>query len=182
MCKVSVKSADGFADVKETDFYYEATLWGNANEIVQGIGNNVFAPGAKCTRAQAVTFLYRLAGSPEVSGDCGFADVPDSYYRNAVIWAAEKKITSGTSATTFSPDETCTRDQAVTFLYRYTGAQASEKVSSFTDVTDTNAFYYDAVIWAAENGVALGLPDGSFLPNALCSRGEIVTFIYRAAA
>ena len=182
VCKVSVKAAEGFADVKNTDFYFEATLWGNANEIVQGIGNNVFAPGAKCTRAQVVTFLYRLAGSPEVSGDCVFADVPDSYYRNAVIWAAENKITSGTSATTFAPDETCTRAQAVTFLYRYMGAQASEKASSFTDVTDTNAFYYDAVIWAAENGVALGLPDGSFLPDAVCSRGEIVTFIYRAAA
>ena len=82
----------------------------------------------------------------------------------------------------FAPGAKCTRAQVVTFLYRYMGAQASEKASSFTDVTDTNAFYYDAVIWAAENGVALGLPDGSFLPDAVCSRGEIVTFIYRAAA
>lgn len=182
VCKVSVKAADGFADVKATDFYYDATLWGNANKVVQGIGNNVFAPGGKCTRAQVVTFLYRLAGSPEVSGKCSFTDVPDSYYRNAVIWASENKITSGTSATTFSPDETCTRAQAVTFLYRYMGSPAAEKTPSFTDVTDTNAFYYDAVMWAAENGVALGLPDGRFLPAAECSRGEIVTFIYRAAA
>ena len=182
VCRVSVKAADGFADVKNTDFYYEATLWGSANEIVQGIGNNVFAPGAKCSRAQVVTFLYRLAGSPEVSGECSFVDVPDSYYRNAVIWASENKITSGTSATAFSPDDTCTRAQAVTFLYRYMGSRAAEKTQSFTDVTDTNAYYYDAVMWAAENGVALGLPDGSFLPDAVCSRGEIVTFIYRAAA
>ena len=119
MCKVSVKAADGFADVKATDFYYDATLWGNANKVVQGIGNNVFAPGGKCTRAQVVTFLYRLAGSPEVSGKCSFTDVPaTAFYYYAVNWAVANGITNGTGNGRFSPNDTCTRAQVVTFLYR----------------------------------------------------------------
>ena len=182
VCKVSVKAAAGFADVKDSDFYYDAALWGGANKVVEGIGNNVFLPDGECSRAQVVTFLYRLAGSPEVSGDCAFKDVPDSYYRNAVIWATQNKITTGTSKDTFSPENTCTRAQAVTFLYRYLSSPDASKSASFSDVSDTGAFYYDAVMWAAENGVARGYGDGSFHPDEVCSRAQIVTFIYRAAA
>ncbi len=182
VCRVSVKAAAGFADVRDGDYYYDAALWGGANKVVQGVGNGIFLPDGECSRAEVVTFLYRLAGSPKVSGECVFKDVPDSYYRDAVIWATENKITAGTSADTFSPKDTCTRAQAVTFLYRYMSSPAAEKSAVFGDVGDTGVFYYDAVMWAAENGVAKGYGDGCFHPGEPCSRAQIVTFIYRAAA
>jgi len=182
VCKISVRAANGFADVKETDYYYEATLWGSANNIVRGFSADEFAPNVPCTRAQIVTFLYRLAGSPEVSGSCKFADVTDKNYIDAITWAAEEGVTKGTTETTFSPNATCTRAQAVTFLHRYMDTPKADQAHGFTDVTNTGAFYYDAVMWAADNGVTLGFADGSFRPGAVCTRGEIVTFIYRAAA
>lgn len=182
VCSVSVDQTNAFSDVKKTDYYSKATLWGRANNIVSGVGGNAFDPNGLCTRAQIVTFLYRLAGSPEVGGDCVFSDVPDGYYKNAVIWAAEKGITNGTGKTTFSPNDTCTRAQAVTLLYRYMESPKTDGAKSFGDVKDPSAFYYDAVMWAAEKGVALGLPDGRFLPDTACSRSDIVMFIYRAAA
>lgn len=110
-----------------------------------------------CTRAQIVTFLYRLAGSPEVSGSCKFADVTDKNYIDAITWAAEEGVTKGTTETTFSPNATCTRAQAVTFLHRYMDTPKADQAHGFTDVTNTGAFYYDAVMWAADNGVTLGL-------------------------
>ncbi len=181
VCRVSVKETAGFSDVSSDSYYYDAAMWGSANAVVNGYGNGEFRPDGQCTRAQIVSFLYRLAGSPEVSGECSFSDVPDSYYKNAVIWAAENKVTNGTTADTFSPNAVCTRAQAMTMLYRYLGAPEYEAGSGFADVAD-GAFYADAVMWAAASGVAKGYNDGAFRPNAVCTRAQIVTFIYRAAA
>ena len=181
VCMVSVKETPGFNDVDKSSYYYDAAMWGSANGVVKGYGDGIFLPDGRCTRAQIVSFLYRLAGSPEVSGECSFKDVPDSYYKNAVIWAAENGVTKGTTADTFAPDDVCTRAQAMTMLYRYLDAPEYEAGSGFVDVAD-GAFYADAVMWAAANGVAKGYNDGAFRPDAVCTRAQIVTFIYRAAA
>lgn len=182
VCKITVSETKGFFDVMSTDYYYDAALWGSANDIVLGVSDSIFAPNKECTRAQIVTFLYRLAGCPTVGNECSFTDVSDGYYKNAVIWATENNITNGTSKTTFSPDDKCTRAQAVTFLYRYMGSKTTAVENSFSDVNDTDAYYFNAVAWAAENDIARGYQDGTFRPFRECTRAEIVTFIYRMAA
>ena len=107
-----------FADIAQDAYYYDAVLWAAEQGITGGTGAGTFRPNATVTRAQTVTFLYRAAGSPAVSGS-GFADVAaDAYYADAVAWAADQGITSGTTAETFSPAQACTRAQIVTFLYR----------------------------------------------------------------
>ncbi len=181
VCKVSVKETASFADVNKDNYYFNAVMWGSGSGIVSGVGNGMFQPNGQCTRAQIVAFLYRLAGSPEVSGECSFKDVPDSYYKDAVIWAVENKITYGTTKDTFSPNAVCTRAQAMTMLHRYFGSPVPGADMSFKDIT-SGTFYTNAVMWAAEKGVASGYFDGGFHPNDPCTRAQIVTFIYRAAA
>jgi hypothetical protein len=108
-----------FSDVKQSDIFYDAVQWAVENGITNGTSKTEFSPYADCTRGQIVTFLYRAAGSPDVSGDCGFADVSSGdFFFSAVIWALGHGITNGTSANRFSPRKTCTRAEAVTFLYR----------------------------------------------------------------
>ena len=115
----SAAESNPFADVVAGSYYADAVQWAVANGITSGTSATAFEPDAPVTRAQVVTFLYRDAGSPSVSGSTSFADVPtDAYYRDAVRWAVMQGITAGTSATAFSPDESCTRAQIVTFLYR----------------------------------------------------------------
>lgn len=115
------------------------------------------------------------------TGNNPFIDVPaGSYYEDAVIWAVDKGITSGTSAVTFDPNGNCTRAQAVTFLWRAAGSPAPKtKVMSFTDVP-SGSYYYDAVLWAMEQGITKGTSDTAFSPNASCTRAQIVTFLWRA--
>ena len=140
----------------------------------------MFAPDDSCTRAQIVTFLYRHAKSPEVSGEYGFTDACDECYEDAIIWATEKGIAQGYGDGTFGPNDTCTRAQAVTFLYRYLGGEKAQgSVKGFDDV-DSTSCYYEAIMWAAENGIAQGYGDGKFGPDDLCTRAQIVTLIYRA--
>ena len=102
----------------------------------------------------------------------------DSYYAKAVAWAVENGITRGTSDTTFSPNATCTRAQIVTFLWRSQKSPAADGVNPFTDVA-TDAYYADAVLWAAENGVTSGTTATTFSPNSDCTRAQIVTFLFR---
>lgn len=180
VCKVSVSTRSGFADVDPDAYYYDAVEWGSENGIVRGYSESEFAPDDFCTRGQIVTFLYRHAGSPEVSGECEFADVYDGDYKAAIIWAAENGIAQGYGDGTFGPDDTCTRAQAVTFLYRYIGMQTHSDSLGFSDI-DAGDYYYDAIIWAAERGVAQGYGDGTFGPDDTCTRAQIVTFLYRAA-
>ena len=141
---------------------------------------SLFNPDMSCTRAQMVTFLWRAAGEPAPqSTDHPFADLqPDAYYYNAVLWALEQGITGGTSPSAFSPNVSCTRSQAVTFLYRYAGMPLVGDVSSFEDVPN-HAYYADAVNWAVENEVTSGTSATTFNPSGDCTRAQIVTFLYR---
>ena len=144
-----------------------------------GISSSLFAPEDGCTRAQIVTFLWRTAGSPESSALSNFNDVPaDKYYAKAVAWAVENGITNGTTDTTFSPDDICTRAHGVTFLYRAAKATASVGASAFTDVADS-AYYADAAAWAEQKGITGGIGNGLFGPHNNCTRAQIVTFLYR---
>ena len=167
-----------FADVSTDAYYYEAVKWAAKNGITGGVGNGLFAPDAPCTRAQIVTFLWRAAGSPEPKNASSFSDVPASaYYARSVAWAVENGITTGTGNGRFSPDATCTRAQSVTFLYRALSARA-EGTAEFRDVPK-NAYYADAVAWAAANGITTGIGGGLFGPDNDCTRAQIVTFLFR---
>ena len=168
-----------FYDVPNNAYFYEAVKWAVENGITTGVGNDLFAPEQPCTRAQIVTFLWRAAGSPEPKGASSFADVAaGSYYAKAVAWAVENGITTGTGDGKFSPDATCTRAQAVTFLARALSAKASGK-AEFSDVP-ADSYFADAVAWAAANGVTEGIGGGLFGSDNDCTRGQIVTFLYRA--
>ena len=167
-----------FTDVSPRDYYYEAVCWAAENEITGGVGGGLFAPDLTCTRAQIVTLLWRAAGSPEPQSTASFTDVaPDAYYAKAVSWAVEKGITTGTGDGKFSPDAPCTRAQAVTFLFRATKAEASG-APDFRDVA-ADAYYAAAVKWATDNGITQGVGDGLFAPDQLCTRSQIVTFLWR---
>ena len=169
-----------FMDVKAGDYFYDAVLWAAEKGITSGTDATHFSPNAACTRAQIVTFLWRAAGSPEPKGTGSFADVPaDSYYTKAVAWAVENGITGGTGDGKFSPDATCTRAQAVTFLYRASGAPAVSGNAAFSDVA-TNAYYAAAVKWAEKNGITGGIGGGLFGSDNNCTRAQIVTFLYRS--
>ena len=169
-----------FYDVPNNAYFYEAVKWAVENGITTGVGNDLFAPEQPCTRAQIVTFLWRAAGSPEPKGAAsGMTDVVSgSYYEKAVAWAIENGITTGTTTSTFSPDATCTRAQAVTFLARALKAKAAS-AAEFSDVP-TDSYFADAVAWAAANGVTEGIGGGLFGSDNDCTRGQIVTFLYRA--
>ena len=169
-----------FADVATDAYYYEAVKWAVGKGITTGVGDNLFAPEQPCTRAQIVTFLWRAAGSPEPKGTAaGMTDVVSgSYYEKAVAWAIENGVTTGTTATTFSPDATCTRAQAVTFLARALNAKAAS-AAEFSDVP-ADSYFANAVAWASANGVTEGVGNGLFAPDNNCTRGQIVTFLFRA--
>ena len=169
-----------FYDVPNDAYFYEAVKWAVGNGITTGVGNDLFAPEQPCTRAQIVTFLWRAAGSPEPKGAAsGMTDVVSgSYYEKAVAWAIENGITTGTTTSTFSPDATCTRAQAVTFLARALNAKAAS-AAEFSDVP-TDSYFAEAVAWAAANGVTEGIGGGLFGSDNDCTRGQIVTFLYRA--
>lgn len=170
-----------FTDVSKTDYFYDAVLWAVENGITTGTSRTRFSPYATCTRAQAVTFLWRASGSPTPKNSrMPFEDVsPSAYYYDAVLWALEKGITTGTSSTTFSPNAVIDRAQAVTFLYRANGAPSVTGRTAFTDVPQT-AYYADAVKWAVDHGITTGTSATAFSPNASCTRAQIVTFLYRA--
>lgn len=168
-----------FVDVASDAYYYDAVAWAVENGITGGTTPTTFAPGNPCTRAQTVTFLWRAAGMPQAANRVNpFTDVSESdYYYEAVLWAVENGITSGTTATTFGPSTTCTRAQVATFLWRYSKEDAST-LPMFTDVAESD-YYYGAVAWAVENGVTQGVTETAFQPGNPCTRGQIVTFLYR---
>ena len=171
-----------FVDVKTRDYYYDAVLWAAKKGITSGTDALHFSPDQPCTRAQIVTFLWRTAGSPVVNYAMNMTDVPaDAYYAEAVRWALSEGITVGTSQTAFSPDAPCTRAQAVTFLCRSekASAEGGMAVREFTDFDSIPAYAVDAIQWALENHVTTGTGDGRFAPNAVCTRAQIVTFLYR---
>lgn len=170
-----------FTDVPAAAYYAEAVEWAVSQGITAGTTATTFSPDSGCTRAQIVTFLWRAAGSPVVSDAMGFTDVPaDAYYAEAVRWAVAQGITAGTSVSTFSPDSICTRGQIAAFLFRANGQPAATAAANpFSDVA-ADSYYYDAVLWAAENGITAGTSATTFSPNAPCTRAQIVTFLFRA--
>ncbi len=169
-----------FTDVPENSYFADAVGWAVMNSITKGTSDTTFSPHETCTRGQMVTFLYRAAGSPAVTSTKNpFVDVKEgSYYYNAVLWAVQENITKGEDPTHFGPDNDVSRGQAVTFLYRKDGEKAVSSANPFTDVS-SSSFCYNAVLWASENGVAMGTTDKTFEPNETCERAHIVTFLYR---
>ncbi len=169
-----------FDDIRSDDYYYDAIRWAVDNGVTEGYGDGVFAPDIPCTRAQFVTFLWRAAGKPEpAKQETPFTDVAaDAYYAKAVAWAVEEGVTTGVTETTFCPDETCTRAQTVTFLYRAYRAVPPAGEPKFTDVAP-DAYYADAVKWAAENEVTFGVGNGLFAPDDFCTRAQTATFLWR---
>lgn len=172
---------DTFMDVPDGSYYEKAVDWAVKNGITAGTGDNYFMPDGICTRAQAVTFLWRVAGSPTPKTEVmPFEDVPEgSYYYEAVLWAAENEITVGTSATTFSPELTCSRAHIVSFLWRAAGYPSAGTVNPFTDVPE-NAYYINAMLWAVKQEITVGTTPSTFSPDEGCTRAQIVTFLYRA--
>ena len=170
-----------FVDVPNDSFCIDPVLWAVEEGITTGTSATTFDPNGKCARAIVVTFLWRAAGSPEpTTTENPFTDVKESdFYYKAVLWAVEKGITTGTSATTFSPSELCNRATVVTFLYRAMGSPAvSSSENPFSDVK-VDSWYGPAVLWAVENGITNGMGDGTFGVGASCTRAQVVTFLYR---
>ena len=169
-----------FVDVATGSYYEDAVDWAVENGITQGTDDTHFSPDGICTRAQAVTFLWRAAGSPAPrSRTMPFTDVPvGSYYYDAVLWAVENGITKGTSETMFSPDATCSRAQIVAFLWRSEKSPAAGSRNPFADVKST-AYYADAVLWAVKEDITKGSTNTTFSPDADCTRAQIVTFLWR---
>ena len=169
-----------FVDVATGSYYEDAVDWAVGNGITQGTDATHFSPDGICTRAQAVTFLWRAAGSPKPeTRTMPFTDIPaGSYYYDAVLWAVENGITKGTSDTTFSPNMTCTRAQIVAFLWRSEKSPAAGSRNLFADVK-SSAYYADAVLWAAKEDITKGTTNTTFSPNTDCTRSQIVTFLWR---
>ena len=171
-----------FEDVQDPNmYYYDPVYWAVDKGITNGTSATEFSPQKGCSRADCVTFLYRYAGSP--AADAGkaskFTDVEsDSYYESAVAWAVENEITSGTSETTFSPKQMCSRAQIVTFLWRYKEKEKASETCTFKDVSSDD-YYADAVSWAVEKKITNGTSGSEFSPNLTCTRAQIVTFLWR---
>lgn len=170
-----------FVDVVKGQYYYDAVMWAANEGITGGTSANTFSPNSNCSRAQVVTFLHRMIASPEPALiTLPFTDVSSSdYFYKPVKWAFGSEITGGTSATTLSPDSNCSRAQVVTFLWRTTGQpEPTGKNNPFTDVK-ADSYYYDAVLWAVENGITGGTSANTFSPDDSCTRAQVVTFLYR---
>ena len=178
--KWTAKSDMSFTDVADKAYYRDAVEWAVESGITKGTTATTFSPNATCTRAQAVTFLWRTAGSPEPETRAmPFTDVPvGSYYYDAVLWAVENGITKGTSDTTFSPNMTCSRAQIVAFLWRSEKSPAAGTANPFADVK-ADAYYADAVLWAVKENITKGTTSTTFSPDADCTRAQIVTFLWR---
>ena len=178
-----ISYTEPFADVT-AGVYHDAIMWAYKSKITTGVTDTTFVPNGSCTRAQIVTFLYRAAGSPEVAENVTnpFTDVSkDSVYYNAIMWAVEKKITTGVTETTFEPNSPCTRAQIVTFMYRAAGSPelAKDAANPFSDVSDSSV-YYNAILWAVEKKITTGVTETTFVPNDTCTRAQAVTFLFRA--
>lgn len=172
-----------FTDVSSSAYYYNAVAWAVDSSITSGTSANTFSPDNACSRAQVITFLWRMAGSPVVTNTVSaFDDVPaDSYYWNAVQWATANGITAGIRSGLFGSNSTCTRGQMAALLYRYAGSPAIDGELPFADVS-ADSYYARAVIWAVENGITNGVSETAFAPDNICTRAQIVAFLYRAFA
>ena len=176
-----------FVDVVEGKYYYDSVLWAYYHDprITGGTDDTHFSPNKTCTREQIVTFLWKAKGAPEPkSNENPFTDVKSNkYYYKAVLWAVENGITGGVTKTAFGVGQPCKREQAMTFLWKAMGSPGilSSTLNPFTDVKE-GKYYYTAVLWAVENGVTGGTTKTTFGVGKTCTRGQIVTFLYKAFA
>ena len=178
---VAANLPSGFEDVEQGRYYYEPVYWALKNGITTGTSVTTFSPEEACTRAQTVTFLWRMAGQPEPENlNTGFEDVESGrFYTKAVAWAVESGVTTGTTPTTFEPNGICSRGEFVTFLYRAAGQpEANNTYTMFTDI-EHGRYYERPVSWAVEKGVTTGTSPTTFSPGDICTRGHVVTFLYR---
>ena len=178
---LNTEISNPFTDVANSDWFVKPVMWAVDNNITGGIGNGMFGPNNPCTRAQVVTFLWAANGKPEPSSSNNpFTDVAnDAWYLKPVLWAVERGITGGTSPTTFSPDAECTRAQIVTFLYAAAGKPSISGVNLFLDVNESD-WYFPPILWAKENEITGGTSNTTFSPLDVCTRGQVVTFLYKA--
>lgn len=174
------KLTNPFVDIDKNAYYFAPVIWAVNNGITSGIDETHFVPDAVCNRAQVVTFLWRSAGMPEPETATNpFRDVPKGgFYEKAVLWAFENGITTGTDQTHFEPNAPCSRAQVVTFLHRFRGCPEPTVSTPFPDI-QPSAYYYKAVLWAAQRQITVGMDGGKFFPELSCSRAQIVTFLYR---
>ncbi len=173
-----------FTDVPTDKYYHDPVLWAYENGITTGATATTFNPSGNCTRGQIVTFLWRAAGCPEpTSNNNPFTDVDsDDYFYKAVLWAVETGVTTGATKTTFNPKGACNRGQVVTFMWRAQGKPAISSTENPFDDVPEEKYYHDAVLWAVESGITNGSSATKFAPNSTCTRGQIVTFLYRGYA
>ena len=163
------------ADVKTTDWFAEYVQWAMGEGIAAGTGGGKFSPARNCTVAEILTFLYKAYGAPEV-GNNPYTNVKASdWYAKPAIWAHEQGLMSGSS---FNANTPCTRAMVVGYLWKLAGSP-SAKAAGFSDVPG-GADYAKAVDWAVENGVTAGVGKTEFGPDVVCTRGQIVTFLYKA--
>lgn len=169
-----------FSDVDKDAYYAAAVAWAVEKGIISGTSETRFSPNAPCTRCQALTCLWKAMGSPEPSNtSCKFKDVPENaYYYKAVLWAVEMGITSGIGNAAFAPDSSVTRSQLVTFLWRAAGSASASIASHFADV-NANAYYFNAVQWAAENHITSGTSATTFSPVNISTRAQYITFLFQ---
>lgn len=177
-------TAADFQDVTSDAYYYDAVEWATSHDpqITQGTSTALFSPDSTCKRCEVVTFLWRAFGAEKMTGENPFSDVKDTdYFYDAVLWATENGITSGTDKTHFSPNAPCTREQVATLVWGVCGSpDATAQVSPFADVLNKEAYSYTPILWSSENGITKGTSANAFSPNAPCTRAQIVTFLYRA--
>ena len=174
-----------FTDVNETDWFRDAVQYVYDNGLMDGVGGNRFAPNSETTRAQLVTILYRLEGEPEVSGTSGFTDVEaDTWYTDAVVWAAENGIVNGVSETEFAPGKDITREQLATILFRYAEAKgydvsARADLSAYPDADQIQSYAAESVAWAVAEGLIQGFEDNTLRPAGNATRAQIATILMR---
>ena len=168
-----------FTDVFVSDYYADPVRWAIEKEITTGTTETTFSPGSTCTNAQILTFLWRAYGCPEAAIENPFSNLTgDEYYYEAALWAYEKGMVS---APVFDAGASCTRSATVRYLWQAAGQPAPSSLSSFADVP-ADADYATAVSWAVEQDITNGTSDTAFSPDQICSRGQIVTFLYRNLA
>ena len=181
---VAASASNGFSDVSEQAWYADAVQYVAENHLMSGVGEDRFAPDVTMTRSMAVTVLHQLAGSPEPQGENPFTDIADdAWYTNAVLWAVENNITSGSSATTFSPDAAVSREQLVTFLYQYAWLaelhMTAEDISSFSDFDQISDFAVPAFEWAASAGIVSGDEQNRVCPTQSVTRAQCAAMLMK---
>ena len=171
----------GFVDVPLNSWYTNAVIWATGTRVTTGVDAEHFRPDQVCTRAQAITFLWRALGKPEVASKAPFKDYPvNAYYADAVSWAYWASVANGTGDNEFGPDDPCTRGQVITFLWRSQGRPEPGVIDPDIQDVPEDAYYHHAVHWALERGITTGMDNHHFEPDKPCTRAQIVTMLWRA--